>query len=81
MCAGKEEATDHTSFGDLHRQAENPILHIQKFLEDPVLWKQAILSLRAVGSGSSAWSQLAYLKSLRGAGARTASNSALSTRS
>jgi len=81
VCAGKEEATDHTSFGDLHRQAENPILHIQKFLEDPVLWKQAILSLRAVGSGSSAWSQLAYLKSLRGAGAGTASNSALSTRS
>jgi hypothetical protein len=43
-------------------QAEQPIDTIREHLHDPVLWEDALLSLKEVGAGSSPW---AHLYSLR----------------
>jgi replication-associated recombination protein RarA len=45
-------------------QARNPILLLQNYLEHPTLWKDALLSLRAVGSGASPWAHLSLLRAL-----------------
>lgn len=52
--------------------AEDPISYLKIYLnhENSNISKQAILSLRAVGSGSSAWAQLAYLECLVAAAAK-----------
>jgi hypothetical protein len=44
-------------------KAENPIIAIQAFLKTP-LWREALLALKQIGSGSSTWAQLFYLRSL-----------------
>lgn len=54
---------------DLYKSAENPIDSLQGYVADPryigsPLWKQALVSLKGVGGGSSAWAHLAYLKAL-----------------
>lgn len=33
----------------------NPIDKVKEYLHHPVLWKDALLSLKAIGSGNSAW--------------------------
>jgi DNA polymerase III delta prime subunit len=44
-------------------KGENPILGIQKYIDSP-FWKEALLALKHVGGGGSAWAQLFYLKNL-----------------
>lgn len=48
--------------------AENPIDRIQPLLHDPLRWKDALLALRAVGGGSSAWAHLFALRSSQALG-------------
>lgn len=62
--------TPSSTINQLYKSAVNPVECIQEFftpseMSNPNgLWKQALLSLRAVGGGSSAWAHLAYLKAL-----------------
>ena len=60
---GDLEKQEETSCRDGFLKAENPILAIQGFLKTP-LWKESLLALKQVGSGSSSWAQLFYLRSL-----------------
>ncbi len=48
---------------DAFLAAENPIQHIQDRLESESQWKSALLALRSVGEGGSAWAQLFALRS------------------
>jgi DNA polymerase III delta prime subunit len=60
---GVKEVLEETNCRNGFLKAENPILAIQKFIDGP-LWKEALLALKQVGNGSSAWAQLFYLRSL-----------------
>jgi len=44
---------------------ENPIEQIKDYLEKEEMWEEALLALRAIGSGGSPWARLFYLKSMR----------------
>jgi hypothetical protein len=46
-------------------QGENPIDQIHEYLEDESMWEEALLALRAIGSGVSPWARLLYLQSMR----------------
>jgi hypothetical protein len=43
--------------------AENPILAIKEYIKTP-LWKEALVALKHVGAGSSAWAELFLLRSM-----------------
>ncbi len=43
-------------------KAEQPIETIQSYLHHPVLWEEALLSLKEVGAGSSPWAHLFALQ-------------------
>jgi len=45
--------------------AEHPIEQIKEYLEREDTWEEALLALRAIGSGGSPWARLLYLKSMR----------------
>jgi hypothetical protein len=49
---------------DAFHAAEQPIDSLKEFLQHPTLWQEAILSLKAVGGGSSPWAQLYNVKAL-----------------
>ncbi len=44
-------------------QAEQPIDRVRDFLQDEIMWEDALLSLREIGSGSSPWAHLSFLLS------------------
>ncbi len=44
-------------------QAEQPIDTIREHLHDPVLWEEALMSLKEVGGGASPWAHLFALRS------------------
>jgi ATPase family associated with various cellular activities (AAA) len=44
--------------------AVQPIDCLKEYLKHPTLWEEAILSLKAVGAGSSPWAHLYHLKAL-----------------
>jgi hypothetical protein len=43
----------------------NPIDQIKEYLDREDTWEEALLALRAIGSGGSPWARLLYLKSMR----------------
>jgi hypothetical protein len=46
-------------------KGNNPIDEIKEYLDREDTWEEALLALRAIGSGSSPWARLLYLKSMR----------------
>ncbi len=52
-----------TSLEEQFQAAEQPIAYIQEYLNHPTLWKEALVALRAVGSGSSPWAHWFSLRS------------------
>jgi GTPase SAR1 family protein len=46
-------------------KGENPIDQIKGYLDREDTWEEALLALRAIGSGGSPWARLLYLKSMR----------------
>lgn len=44
-----------SSCSESFKNAENPIDKVKLYLKDPILWKEALLSLKTIGSGNSAW--------------------------
>ena len=58
--SAKETFTDK-SCRDGFFYAENPILAIKSYIDTP-LWKEALVSLKHVGSGCSPWAELFQLK-------------------
>jgi hypothetical protein len=44
---------------------ENPIDQIKAYLDREDTWEEALLALRAIGSGGSPWARLLYLKTMR----------------
>jgi hypothetical protein len=52
---------------DAFHAAEQPIDVLKEYLKDTRLWEDAILSLKAVGGGSSPWAHLYHLKNLESA--------------
>lgn len=56
----EEDAT--TSCRDSYLNGNSPITAIQEYLTTPK-WQDALLALKQVGNGSSAWAQLYTLKS------------------
>ena len=61
------ETQDEESCRDGFMKAENPILAIQAFLKTDQ-WREALLALKQIGNGGSAWAQLFYLRSLSPSG-------------
>jgi DNA polymerase III delta prime subunit len=61
---GQQETQDETTCRDGFMKAENPILAIQAFLKTDQ-WREALLALKQIGNGGSAWAQLFYLRSLQ----------------
>jgi hypothetical protein len=51
------------SCSTLFAAAEQPIDKIKEYLKHPVLWEEALLSLKEVGGGSSPWAHLFWLQS------------------
>ena len=47
---------------DAFHAAEQPIDVLKEYLKNDTLWEEAILSLKAVGGGSSPWAHLYHLK-------------------
>ena len=60
--SAKETCTDN-SCRDGFLFAENPILAIKEYIKTP-MWKEALVALKHVGAGSSAWAQLFLLRSM-----------------
>jgi hypothetical protein len=57
------ETQEETNCRDGFMKAENPVLAIQAFLKTDQ-WREALLALKQIGNGGSAWAQLFYLRSL-----------------
>ena len=51
-----------TSCSEGFQRAEQPIETIKSFLHNPDMWEEALLSLKEVGGGSSAWAHLFALR-------------------
>jgi replication-associated recombination protein RarA len=49
-----------------YENAENPVVILQEYLKHPVLWEEALIGLKAIGSGSSPWCRVYHLKTLCG---------------
>ena len=64
---GDLETQNETSCRDGFMKAENPVLAIQAFLKTEQ-WREALLALKQIGNGGSAWAQLFYLRSLANSG-------------
>ena len=58
----KESFTDR-SCRDAFMYAENPILAIKEYIKTP-MWKEALVALKHIGAGSSAWAELFLLRSM-----------------
>jgi hypothetical protein len=57
--------TTSTTLTESFAQGENPIDQIKEYLDREDSWEEALLALRAIGSGGSPWARLLYLKSMR----------------
>ena len=65
IAQGKKVSATATSISSAFMNGENPIDQIKEFLEREDTWEEALLALRAIGSGGSPWARLLYLKSMR----------------
>jgi DNA polymerase III delta prime subunit len=65
IAQGKKVSATTTSISSAFMNGENPIDQIKEFLEREDTWEEALLALRAIGSGGSPWARLLYLKSMR----------------
>jgi DNA polymerase III delta prime subunit len=65
IAQGKKVSATTTSITGAFMNGENPIDQIKEFLEREDTWEEALLALRAIGSGGSPWARLLYLKSMR----------------
>ena len=59
------QAAATTTCRDGFYAAEQPIDMIKGFLNDSALWEDALLSLKAVGGGSSPWAHLYHLRAVK----------------
>lgn len=57
--------TESASISESFLKGENPIDQIKCYLNNEDTWEEALLALRAVGSGSSPWARLLYLKTMQ----------------
>ena len=62
--AQQTSLTPGTNCHKAFHEAKNPIDMLKGFLEHPILWEEALLSLKEVGGGSSPWAHLFHLQSL-----------------
>lgn len=59
-----DKSQDESCRGAFH-QAEQPTDVLKGYLKDGALWEDALLSLRAVGSGSSPWAHMYYMRAVK----------------
>ena len=57
--------TPSLTLNESFSNGENPIEQIQEYLQQEDMWEEALLALRAIGSGGSPWARLLYLQSMR----------------
>jgi DNA polymerase III delta prime subunit len=56
-----------SSCADAFQQAINPIDVLKGYLNNSVLWEEALISLKEVGSGSSPWAHMYKLRAMESA--------------
>ena len=61
----RPEQTKDESCRNAFQQAEQPADVLKGYLKDPSLWEDALLSLKAVGSGSSPWAHMYYMRAVK----------------
>ncbi len=57
-----EKKVQNQTCSELFQNGENPIEKVKSYLTHPVLWEDALLSLKEIGAGNSAWPSLLFLK-------------------
>lgn len=61
----RPDNTKDDSCRNAFHQAEQPADVLKGYLKDSALWEDALLSLRAVGSGSSPWAHMYYMRAVK----------------
>lgn len=56
------KSQEYTFCSDAFKNAEQPIDRVKEYLKHPTLWSEALLALKSIGSGNSAWPFLFYLQ-------------------
>ena len=59
------KADEKLTVSESFMKGDNPIDQIKEYLNREDTWEEALLALRAIGSGSSPWARLLYLNSMR----------------
>ena len=60
-CIENTHSIDESSTRELFLASQQPIIYLQEYLKTP-LWEQALIALKNVGNGSSAWAHLYNVK-------------------
>jgi hypothetical protein len=65
MARGPSTQTEGVTLTESFMKGENPIDQIKDYLDREDTWEEALLALRAIGSGGSPWARLLHLKAMR----------------